>query len=260
MSQFELGPDLDKRLRDSINNEGDFLANLGFILALLNESVIAPNPLFSVEVMEHAALPIFTTESDLEIFLTDIQMPEGVIWNTVPISAFWSNLMESPIDTVTFNPKTVADVQTGNLYFFDKIKLNDFLQSHSEMMNQVMSAENEESPFEQKSYFVPTLIGSRMYGDIIRVFPMIMAPDKKTYVPIFDNLLSLSMWYRNEELVKYFKDNDGQFRAMKLNELLHPSLGENRFGETAGIVVNPLNFDPKEDQSNMHTWEELDKL
>jgi hypothetical protein len=60
--------------------------------------------------------------------------------------------------------------------------------------------------------------------------------------------------------VKFLKENDGQIRAMKMYDLIHPSLGENRFGETAGIVINPMDFDPKEDQTNIHTWDELQKL
>jgi hypothetical protein len=260
MSQFELNPDLDMRLRESINNQDDFLANLGFVLALLNEPLIAPNPLFSIDVFEHKAVPVFTTESDLEIFLTDIEMPEGVVWNAVPIAAFWPTLMETEIDSIGFNPKTASDVETGNLYYYDKVKFNEFIQSHADTMNEVMTEANQKTSFDQKSYFIPTFIGSRMYGDIVRVFQTIKAPDEKEYVPIFDNLLSFSRWYRNEDMVKYFKENDGQVRAMTLHDLVRPSLGENRLGDAIGVVINPMDSNPKEDQSNLHLWDELEKL
>ena len=261
MSEFELNPEVDQRLRLSIENQGDFLTDLGFAMTLLTDEVIAPNPLFSVTVGDHTVLPIFTTESDWHIFLTDLENPPAeVVWNSVSLNAFWEALLETPIDTIGFNLKTAEDVVTGNLFYFDKMKLHDFLETSSKLVNAVMGEENQVAEKLEKNYFVPVLVASRMYGDILRIFSPLKAPDGKEYIPIFDNLESLSFWYRNPNLIQPFKKNNGQIKAMNLSEILHPSLGENQFGNALGFVINPMEVNPEEESDAFLLWEDLKEL
>jgi hypothetical protein len=260
--KFDLSPDLDQRLRDSINNQEDFLDSVGFVLALLNFKVIAPNPLFSVTLEGHEVLPIFTTEADWKTFtarLTDL--PDDIEWQTNPFTTVFNAVMQTPIDSIGFNVKTSEDEQTGNLYYFDKEKMNEFINDHSQLVNDLMSDKNQAADQLEKYYLVPVYIGSRSYGDLFRLFPTLASPTygDKELLPIFDNIASFAKWYRYPDFIEPFKEKHGQIRGMYLSELLHPSLGENQFGSSVGVVIDPMDVTADNQDKHILTWDDLNK-
>lgn len=262
-TKFDLSPDLDERLRDSINHQDDFLNNVGFVLALLNFKVIAPNPLFSVTVGEHEVLPVFTTESDWEVFNSDLaDLPDNIEWQANPFTGVFNAVMQTPIDSIGFNLKTAQDEQTGNLYYFDKEKLREFIDVHSRLVNDLMSDENQAAGRLEKVYLVPVYIASPSYGELIRLFPTLASSnyDNKEVIPIFDNLESFVRWYRYPDFGGAFKENNGQVRGMRLKELLHPSLGQNQFGNSVGVVINPMEVETVNQEKSILTWESLKDL
>ncbi len=85
-----------------------------------------------------------------------------------------------------------------------------------------------------------------------------MSETNQEYLPLFDNLDSLSKWYGEAYFSKEFKENNGQVLFMKLPELLHPTDdADNDFGKTVGITVNPLDYSQEDVKNSMITWEEL---
>ncbi|MDR2975951.1 MAG: hypothetical protein LBV19_01380 [Streptococcaceae bacterium] len=258
--KFELSPELDQRLRDSVSNQDDFLDSVGFVLALLNFNVIAPNPLFSVGVGGHDVLPIFTAESDWDTFMANAsELPENVNWLAVPFTVVFNAVLQTPIDSIGFNIKTSQNQETGNLYYFDKDKMREFIDIHAKLVNDLMSDENQSADRLDKIYLVPVYIGSPSYGEIFRLFPTLASHNynDKEVIPIFDNVQSFARWYRYPDFGEAFKKNKGQIRGMRLKELIHPSLGENQFGNAVGVVINPMEIGADNQEDFILTWDAL---
>ena len=69
MSNYNLNPELDERLRVSLANPGSFMEDLSLVYAFHQFPVLAPKSVFFVPIEDHKALPVFTTEEELEAFL-----------------------------------------------------------------------------------------------------------------------------------------------------------------------------------------------
>ena len=68
MSNYNLNPELDERLRVSLANPGSFMEDLSLVYAFHQFPVLAPKSVFFVPIEDHKALPVFTTEEELESY------------------------------------------------------------------------------------------------------------------------------------------------------------------------------------------------
>ncbi|MFV0556190.1 MAG: SseB family protein [Lactovum sp.] len=259
MTEFNLNPNLDTQFRECIKNQGDFLYDLNLTILLLTSEIIAPNPLFSIDMQGHKVLPVFTTEEDWKIFMNSLSNPpENITWNAVSLNIFWQAFLPTEMDTIAFNLKVTEQTASDNLFYFNKERLNEFLDNNSKMINAVVNEENAKAPKLEKNYYIPLILG--VYPnteDIYRAFTVLQAQDGKEYVPIFDTLDSFALWYNNPMLTTSFKENRGQVHALKISQLLDPQYGKNEFGNAAGFVINPMEVDMNNPSDSIILWTDI---
>lgn len=255
MSQYNINPELDERLRLSLENPGSFMEDLSLVYAFHQFPVLAPKSIFFVPMDEHKALPVFTTEKELDVFTSELENIEPE-WELHSLIDILDQLLETDIDIIAINPKLPQDEDAGNTVYFGTPELMKFLIHYTEILNKVFSPENLAAQQADKYYFVPTFITT----DGKRTFPNLMTKENAEYVPLFDNLDSLAKWHDEDYFSKAFKENNGQVLLLKLSELLHPTEEfTNDFGQTVGITVNPLDYSQEEVQNSMISWAELGK-
>lgn len=253
MSNYNLNPELDERLRVSLANSGSFMEDLSLVYAFHQFPVLAPKSVFFVPIEDHKALPVFTTEEELEVFLSELTDFETE-WELHSLIEILDQLMETDIDILAINPKLPQDEDKGNTVYFGTPELMQFLVHYTEILNKVFSPENLEAEQREKYYFVPAFVTTS--GQ--RTFPNLINQDNEEYLPLFDNLDSLAKWHNEAYFSQAFKENNGQVLLLKIDELLN---GEdeaiNDLGKSLGITVNPLDYSQEEVQNSMVTWEEL---
>lgn len=251
MTTYNLNPELDERLRISLANQGAFMEDLSLAYAFHQFPILAPKKVFYVPMEERKAMPVFTTESDLEIFLSELTDFE-TDWELHTMIEVLDLLKETDIDIVAMNPKLPQDEDKGNTAYFGTPELMKFLTHYTEILNQLFSPENQAAQMMDKYYLIPAFVGE----DEQHIFPNLVGPDKKEYLPVFDNLDSLSKWYNEPYFSQIFKENGGQMLFLKLNDLVHPKAATHQFEKAVGITVNP--FDDLENvQSSILTWDKL---
>ncbi|MEY8514665.1 hypothetical protein AALA94_07200 [Lactococcus taiwanensis] len=253
MAKYTINPELDERLRLSLENPGSFMEDLSLVYAFHQFPVLVPKEVFFVPLEDHKAIPVFTTEKELEVFLSELEDFETE-WELHSLVDLLDQLMPTDIDVVAINPKLPQDEDRGNTVYFGKSEFMQFLVHYTDILNKAFSPENLQAPQADKYYFVPAFVTVNNK----RHFPNLMSETNQEYLPLFDNLDSLSKWYGEAYFSKEFKENNGQVLFMKLPELLHPTDdADNDFGRTVGITVNPLDYSQEDVKNSMITWEEL---
>ena len=253
MSNYNLNPELDERLRVSLANPGSFMEDLSLVYAFHQFPVLAPKSVFFVPIEDHKALPVFTTEEDLEVFLSELTDFETE-WELHSLIEILDQLMETDIDILAINPKLPQDEDKGNTVYFGTPELMQFLIHYTEILNKVFSPENTSAKKKEKYYFVPAFVTTTNQ----RTFPNLINQENEEYLPVFDNLDSLAKWHNEDYFSQAFKENNGQVLLLKLDELLKSDAETmNDLGKSLGITVNPLDFSQEEVQNSMVTWEEL---
>ena len=104
MSNYNFNPELDERLRVSLANPGSFMEDLSLVYAFHQFPVLAPKSVFFVPIEDHKALPVFTTEEELEVFLSELTDFETE-WELHSLIEILDQLMETDIDILAINPK-----------------------------------------------------------------------------------------------------------------------------------------------------------
>ncbi|WP_240424378.1 hypothetical protein [Lactococcus allomyrinae] len=212
--------------------------------------VLAPKKVFYVPMAERKAIPVFTTENDLNIFLSELTDFETE-WELHSIIEVLELLKETDIDIVAVNPKLPQDEDTGNTAYFGTTELTKFLTHYTDILNTLFSPENQSASKMEKYYLIPAFV-----SESERIFPNLVAQDGQEYLPLFDNLDSLSKWYDEPYFSQPFKENNGQVLFLTIHELLHPEDVTNRFENASGITINPLD-DLEHYQDTISIWDEL---
>ena len=141
MSNYNFNPELDERLRVSLANPGSFMEDLSLVYAFHQFPVLAPKSVFFVPIEDHKALPVFTTEEELEVFLSELTDFETE-WELHSLIEILDQLMETDIDILAINPKLPQDEAKGNTVYFGTPELMQFLVHYTEILNKVFSPEN----------------------------------------------------------------------------------------------------------------------
>ncbi|WP_223804653.1 hypothetical protein [Lactococcus protaetiae] len=250
MATYNINSELDERLRLSLANPGAFMEDLSLAYAFHQFPVLAPKKVFYVPMAERKAIPVFTTENDLNIFLSELTDFETE-WELHSIIEVIELLKETDIDIIAVNPKLPQDEDTGNTAYFGTTELTKFLTHYTDILNTLFSPENQSASKMEKYYLIPAFV-----SESERIFPNLVAQDEQEYLPLFDNLDSLSKWYDEPYFSQPFKENNGQVLFLTIHELLHPEDVTNRFENASGITINPLD-DLEHYQDTMSTWGEL---
>ncbi|MFC4652118.1 hypothetical protein ACFO26_04280 [Lactococcus nasutitermitis] len=256
MNKYNLNSDVDEKLRASLENPAEFLTDLSFTYALQGLSILVPAELFYVEIEGKKAVPVFTTEQDLDIFMANLN-DVNTDWTTQKLNVLLDTLMPTELEVIAFNPKLSMDENRGNTAYFEKNSLLTFLNHYTEILNAMLNPENQKTERLSRTYLVPTFLWKDDNDAIHRGFESLTAGDEQDYIPIFDNLDSFSTWYNSEFFGEPFQENNGQVLVMTFSELLEPKEAENIFGKTVGVTINPLDVDIEDYQKTIITWEEL---
>ncbi|MFG7388398.1 hypothetical protein ACGO3R_09595 [Lactococcus lactis] len=66
MSNYNLNPELDERLRVSLANPGSFMEDLSLVYAFHQFPLLAPKSVFFVPIEDHKALPVLQQKKNLK--------------------------------------------------------------------------------------------------------------------------------------------------------------------------------------------------
>ena len=256
MSKYNLSPELNDKLKNSLANQGQFLEDISFVYALQAFPVLVPSKIFFFDVEGHKTLPMFTTEEDLAVFeksLTEVETE----WELRPIREILTALMQTEIASVAFNPKLATDESHDNTVYFDKESLLKFISYYTGILNEMLDPENVKKERLTRKYLVPTFVWTDEEDNIHRGFANLTTQDGQEFIPIFDNLNSFAAWYNEAYFVDSFKENRGQVLMMDLKTLRHPDEGENVFGKTDGVTINPIGATNDDYQKTLMFWNEI---
>ena len=125
------------------------MEDLSLVYAFHQFPVLAPKSVFFVPIEDHKALPVFTTEEELEVFLSELTDFETE-WELHSLIEILDQLMETDIDILAINPKLPQDEDKGNTVYFGTPELMQFLVHYTEILNKVFSPENLEAEQKRK--------------------------------------------------------------------------------------------------------------
>lgn len=258
MSQYEISPELDEKLRLSLENQGQFLEDISFVYALQAFPILVPSQIFYFELKDTKVLPVFTSEADLEVFKKSLTGDETG-WELRSIRDVLPALLATDIETVAFNPKLSTDKSNGNTVYFDKKDLFEFIGHYTEILNVMLDPENTEKDRLDRTYLIPSFIWKDQDNEDLlkRAFTSLVAKNEQEYIPIFDNMNSFATWYNNPYFANDFKANNGQVLALTLADLRHPKDGENVFAKAVGVTINPLDATNEDYEKSLMTWSEI---
>ncbi|MFZ2575906.1 MAG: hypothetical protein WAX22_00315 [Lactococcus hircilactis] len=257
MSSYDISPELDDKLKNSLKNQGQFLEDISLVYAMQTFPILVPSQIFYFENNGAKTLPVFTTPEDLEIFQKDLANIKTK-WELRPIREILVALMQMEIEAVAFNPKLEKDEDHGNTAYFDKKDLLGFIGYYTEILNVMLDSKNMSIDKKERTYLVPLFIWKDEKEEVNRGFANLVAKDGREFVPVFDNLNSLALWYNEPYFSEAFKENQGQILPITLKELRHPENGVNHFGNTHGITIDPLDTSGDDYEKTVMMWDEIE--
>ena len=263
MTKLNISPELDDKLRLSISHQGQFLEDISFVYALQSFDLIVPSKIFYFEIEDHKALPIFTTERDLQEFKDSLNgdSQELTDWELRSIRDILPALLETDIDMVGFNPKFNGHKEDGSTIYFDKTNFMEFIGHYTEILNVMLDEENLDKDRLSRSFLVPVFLWRNdgdESGDVNRGFAAMVTQDDEEYVPVFDSLNSFAVWYNAEYFASAFKENSGQVLMTTLPDLMAEKDAKNVFGKTLGVTINPLDEENQADyKQTLLKWTDI---
>ena len=231
--------ELDIRLRAFINAPDNFLDSVALVNALHNNSVLASDQPYTLEIDGQKVTPVFSDKDDLETFKTE------------QASALQQNWVErSTLDVL----REVVEKGLTGLVFNLKKTLIQFLNVYTTILNKLMGEENLAADVLDKYYLVPAFVHPRDDKSFNRMFPTMSTPEGKSYVPAFSNLQSFAKWYNHNDFGLPFRKAQGSVLTWRLADIYQPGHGENDIDETVGVAINPF-----DDQQILVDWSEIDE-
>ena len=243
--------ELDIRLRAFINAPDNFLDSVALVNALHNNSVLASDQPYTLEIDGQKVTPVFSDKDDLETFKTE--QASALQQNWVERSTL--DVLREVVEGLTglvFNLKKTGDF--GNSTIFKSSELIQFLNVYTTILNKLMGEENLAADVLDKYYLVPAFVHPRDDKSFNRMFPTMSTPEGKSYVPAFSNLQSFAKWYNHNDFGLPFRKAQGSVLTWRLADIYQPGHGENDIDETVGVAINPF-----DDQQILVDWSEIDE-
>lgn len=244
--------ELDIRLRAFINAPDNFLDSVALVNALHNNSVLASDQPYTLEIDGQKVTPVFSDKDDLETFKTEQASALQQNWVERSTLDVLREVVEKGLTGLVFNLKKTGDF--GNSTIFKSSELIQFLNVYTTILNKLMGEENLAADVLDKYYLVPAFVHSRDDKSFNRMFPTMSTPEGKSYVPAFSNLQSFAKWYNHNDFGLPFRKAQGSVLTWRLADIYQPGHGENDIDETVGVAINPF-----DDQQILVDWSEIDE-
>lgn len=244
--------ELDIRLRAFINAPDNFLDSVALVNALHNNSVLASDQPYTLEIDGQKVTPVFSDKDDLETFKTEQASALQQNWVERSTLDVLREVVEKGLTGLVFNLKKIGDF--GNSTIFKSSELIQFLNVYTTILNKLMGEENLAADVLDKYYLVPAFVHPRDDKSFNRMFPTMSTPEGKSYVPAFSNLQSFAKWYNHNDFGLPFRKAQGSVLTWRLADIYQPGHGENDIDETVGVAINPF-----DDQQILVDWSEIDE-
>lgn len=244
--------ELDIRLRAFINAPDNFLDSVALVNALHNNSVLASDQPYTLEIDGQKVTPVFSDKDDLETFKTEQASALQQNWVERSTLDVLREGVEKGLTGLVFNLKKTGDF--GNSTIFKSSELIQFLNVYTTILNKLMGEENLAADVLDKYYLVPAFVHPRDDKSFNRMFPTMSTPEGKSYVPAFSNLQSFAKWYNHNDFGLPFRKAQGSVLTWRLADIYQPGHGENDIDETVGVAINPF-----DDQQILVDWSEIDE-
>lgn len=244
--------ELDIRLRAFINAPDNFLDSVALVNALHNNSVLASDQPYTLEIDGQKVTPVFSDKDDLETFKTEQASALQQNWVERSTLDVLREVVEKGLTGLVFNLKKTGDF--GNSTIFKSSELIQFLNVYTTILNKLMGEENLAADVLDKYYLVPAFVHPRDDKSFDRMFPTMSTPEGKSYVPAFSNLQSFAKWYNHNDFGLSFRKAQGSVLTWRLADIYQPGHGENDIDETVGVAINPF-----DDQQILVDWSEIDE-
>lgn len=244
--------ELDIRLRAFINAPDNFLDSVALVNALHNNSVLASDQPYTLEIDGQKVTPVFSDKDDLETFKTEQASALQQNWVERSTLDVLREVVEKGLTGLVFNLKKTGDF--GNSTIFKSSELIQFLNVYTTILNKLMGEENLAADVLDKYYLVPAFVHPRDDKSFNRMFPTMSTPEGKSYVPAFSNLQSFAKWYNHNDFGLPFRKAQGSGLTWRLADIYQPGHGENDIDETVGVAINPF-----DDQQILVDWSEIDE-
>lgn len=230
--------ELDIRLRAFINAPDNFLDSVALVNALHNNSVLASDQPYTLEIDGQKVTPVFSDKDDLETFKTEQASALQQNWVERSTLDVLREVVEKGLTGLVFNLKKTGDF--GNSTIFKSSELIQFLNVYTTILNKLMGEENLAADVLDKYYLVPAFVHPRDDKSFNRMFPTMSTPEGKSYVPAFSNLQSFAKWYNHNDFGLPFRKAQGSVLTWRLADIYQPGHGENDIDETVGVAINPF--------------------
>ncbi len=244
--------ELDIRLRAFINAPDNFLDSVALVNALHNNSVLASDQPYTLEIDGQKVTPVFSDKDDLETFKTEQASALQQNWVERSTLDVLREVVEKGLTGLVFNLKKTGDF--GNSTIFKSSELIQFLNVYTTILNKLRGEENLAADVLDKYYLVPAFVHPRDDKSFNRMFPTMSTPEGKSYVPAFSNLQSFAKWYNHNDFGLPFRKAQGSVLTWRLADIYQPGHGENDIDETVGVAINPF-----DDQQILVDWSEIDE-
>ena len=244
--------ELDIRLRAFINAPDNFLDSVALVNALHNNSVLASDQPYTLEIDGQKVTPVFSDKDDLETFKTEQASALQQNWVERSTLDVLREVVEKGLTGLVFNLKKTGDF--GNSTIFKSSELIQFLNVYTTILNKLMGEENIAADVLDKYDLVPAFVHPRDDKSFNRMFPTMSTPEGKSYVPAFSNLQSFAKWYNHNDFGLPFRKAQGSVLTWRLADIYQPGHGENDIDETVGVAINPF-----DDQQILVDWSEIDE-
>ncbi len=244
--------ELDIRLRAFINAPDNFLDSIALVNTLHNAPVLASDQPYALEIDEQKVTPVFSDKDDFETFKTEQASAKQQNWIERSTLDVLREVIEKGLTGLVFNLKKTGDF--GNSTIFKSSELIQFLNAYTTILNKLMGEENLTADVLDKYYLVPAFVHPRDDKSFDRMFPTMLTPEGKSYVPAFSNLQSFAKWYNHNDFGLPFRKAQGSVLTWRLADIYQPGHGENDIDKTVGVAINPF-----DDQQILVDWSEIDE-
>ncbi|MGV3011084.1 SseB family protein [Streptococcus thoraltensis] len=234
MERFNI--ELGLALRQFIEEPDNFLRSIALVNSMHTYPVLASSEPYAIAIDGQKLTPVFTSTEDLEVFCHEHPSASKQEWIERSALDVLEEVILHQLTGLIFNVKKTGDFSNSTI--FQSSEMIQFVNTFTELINDIMSDENQAADLLEKVYLVPVFIYPKADGTHERRFPTMANELDQSFVPVFSNLPNFADWYNNEEFGLPFREMGGSVFVWKLAEILQAN--GNEAGDTLGVVVNPL--------------------
>lgn len=234
MERFNI--ELGLALRQFIAEPDNFLRSIALVNSMHMYPVLASSEPYAIAIDGQKLTPVFTSTEDLEVFCHEHSSASGQDWIERSALDVLEEAILHQLTGLIFNVKRSGDFSNSTI--FQSSEMIQFVNTFTQLINDIMSDENQAADLLEKVYLVPVFIYPKEDGSHERRFPTLANELEQSFVPVFSSLPHFADWYNNEEFGLSFREMGGSVFVWKLEEILQKDRQE--AGDTLGVVVNPL--------------------